>query len=792
MRKLCLLFGFFLLVSLITEGGLCAQSSIAPSPTGEGKTSGQSGYAGSRSCIACHEKFYRLWSTSFHGLAMQPYSGALAKEKLTPQDKDIAIGAFRYRMDVSPGGGVMTESGPKGTKRYPIEQVMGGKNVCYFLTPLEKGRLQTLPLAYDVNRREWLDTAASGIRHIPEQGEGAPYHWKDPEYTFNSQCYSCHVSQLSTNYDSKADTYRTVWREPGINCEACHGPSEAHNRAMEAAPKGTSPTDLKIISWKKFTTAQRSDTCSPCHAKMSPITNTFMPGDRFFDHYDLEALENPDYYPDGRDLGENFTYTTWRMSPCVKSGTLDCLHCHTSSGRYRFKAEDKLNHDCLPCHENRVKNASAHTNHPKESSGNRCVACHMPMTEFARMKRSDHSLLPPMPAATIAYKSPNACNICHAGKDARWADGKVRQWRTRDYQAPYLRRAGLVAAARKGNWSKLPDMGAYLKSKDRDEIFAASLIRLLRSCPRQDKWPMILSAMDDPSPLVRSAAAETLSENPSEKAYRALVKATGDGYRLVRVRAVAALAGSAQPALGKADQQNVDKALREYVNSLSIGADHWSSHYNMGNYLLKTGYPKQALESYRTAVKRDPRTPVPLVNMSMAYARLSDRENAEKSLRAALKLDPRSAPAHVNLGLLLAEQKKTKEAEEHFRLAIKYDPRMAEAAYNLGILLSKESPQESLKMLRKAYGLSPNPKYGYVLAFFENQAGNKKEAAGILRKVIETKPAAADPYLLLGSIYESEGKRKDAAHVYKEASGNENLTPQDRSLFERKSRLIKE
>ena len=29
-------------------------------------------WAGSRSCRDCHEKFYQLWSTSFHGLAMQP------------------------------------------------------------------------------------------------------------------------------------------------------------------------------------------------------------------------------------------------------------------------------------------------------------------------------------------------------------------------------------------------------------------------------------------------------------------------------------------------------------------------------------------------------------------------------------------------------------------------------------------------------------------------------------------------------------------------------------------------
>ena len=33
-----------------------------------------SSYAGSVSCRECHEKFYKLWSTSRHGLAMQPYT----------------------------------------------------------------------------------------------------------------------------------------------------------------------------------------------------------------------------------------------------------------------------------------------------------------------------------------------------------------------------------------------------------------------------------------------------------------------------------------------------------------------------------------------------------------------------------------------------------------------------------------------------------------------------------------------------------------------------------------------
>ena len=115
------------------------------------------GYVGSVSCRECHERFYQLWSTSFHGLAMQPYTPQFAKAKLTPQKKDITIGKSSYEADISGDKGWVTEKGkwPWNRKKYPIEHVLGGKNVYYFLTPLERGRLQVLPLAYDVTKKAW-------------------------------------------------------------------------------------------------------------------------------------------------------------------------------------------------------------------------------------------------------------------------------------------------------------------------------------------------------------------------------------------------------------------------------------------------------------------------------------------------------------------------------------------------------------------------------------------------------------------------------------------------------------
>ena len=133
-------------------------------------------YAGSKSCIECHGKFYQLWSTSRHGLAMQPYTPEFARANLTPQTKDLVIGKYRYRADIGPKAGWVLETDPKGKKKkYPILHALGGKNVYYFLTPLERGRLQTLPVAYDVRSKQWFDTAASGVRHFdssPPRGAG--------------------------------------------------------------------------------------------------------------------------------------------------------------------------------------------------------------------------------------------------------------------------------------------------------------------------------------------------------------------------------------------------------------------------------------------------------------------------------------------------------------------------------------------------------------------------------------------------------------------------------------------
>jgi tetratricopeptide (TPR) repeat protein len=358
----------------------------------------------------------------------------------------------------------------------------------------------------------------------------------------------------------------------------------------------------------------------------------------------------------------------------------------------------------------------------------------------------------------MAYKSPNACNMCHTDKDAAWADQYVREWRTtRDYQAPLLKRAALIDGARKRDWKQLPSMLDYIISKDRDEVFATSLIRLVPSSGDARIPPILLKSIKDPSPLVRGAAADALQHVQTREAAQALVMATGDDYRLVRVRAAASLAGYHNLPLNEADKKSVDAANKEYLASLTARPDQWSSHYNLGNYYLNRNDPKKAISSYNTSLKLEPRAVLAMVNESMAYARMGDIKKADDSLKKALKLAPDNAAANFNMGLLKAEQNEPKGAEQYLKKALKADPQMAQAAYNLCVITAKDRINEAVSYCKKAAELRPQePRYAYTLAFYLNQKGDRNEAVKTLQTLVEKYPGYKDAEMLLEKISKNE------------------------------------
>ncbi len=742
-------------------------------PVGEGE------FLGSKSCIQCHERFYQLWSPSHHGKAMQPIDTNFFEHENLSSSENFTLEGKTYNVVVGDSTMVMYEKDSTTVNEFDVVWALGGKNTFYFLTPMGKGKLQTIPLAYDVNRKAWYNNPQSAVRHFGEGITDEALPWKDRMYTFNTSCYSCHVSQLNTNFDLTTDSYKTTWKEAGINCETCHGPSSEHVRLFQNAKEGETFDDIGLIVTKTFTKEQHNSACAPCHAKMSPITPSYMPGDPYFDNYDLTTLENPDFYPDGRDLGENYTYTSWMQNKCNRESDLHCVICHTSSGRNRFA--DNPNAACASCHKENAENVVEHSGHKAGSQGAICVNCHMPQTEFGRMIRTDHSFRPPMPEATIKFGSPNACNICHTDKSPEWANKIVKKRKHSNYQEETLEWAQLIKEARNSDWTHLNKMLQHINEGKLNEVVLTSFIRLLANCHDDSKWETIINALNSKYTLVRAAAASGLTGNFSEQARNALVGACKDKYRLVRVSAAVPLAAFPPEQFSASDAQVVAKATEEYMNSVVTRPDNWSSHYNLGIFHQNQGDTKKALESYEIAARLYPESLMPLINSSVLYSFIGNTAKAEENLKKVVELDPDNEAANLNLGLLLAEQGKMDEAEKALKIALKANPEQAVAAYNLSVITAPQNIQDAVHYAEIAAKAQPDdPKYAYTLAYYQSENNQKKEAVKTLKGIIKDNPLYLSAVSFLADIYIKDGKKQEAVALYQQALKTEGITDQDK------------
>lgn len=688
-------------------------------------------YAGSASCRECHEKFYQLWAPSHHGKALQPWSAELAAA-IPEHSGTIEVEGKHYQAFITPERGWVSED---GTHEYDIVYTLGGKNYYNLLTLLPDGRLQVLPIFYDVRNKVWENTTMSMLRHFDDGRVDAPLTWRDSMLTFNAACFSCHVSQIDSNYDPETDTYATTWNEPGISCESCHGPSSEHIRIFKETPEGTLPENMGLIGWHDMSLEEQSSTCAGCHTKGGPISEGFETGELYWDHYDLTTFEHTDYYPDGRDLGENYTMGSWWLSPCVKEGNLTCTDCHTSSGRDKNK--NNPNDACVTCHQKRVNNVKTHSHHEDLT----CVACHMPMNPFGGMNQSDHSMRPPMPNLSKAVGSRNACVMCHKDKDNDWALKNIKKWHPtfEEDTASELERALLVKALREGDWKKLPAVYAFINNPESNPLFVTSLIRMLP--PSSDPHPHSIFQKlitDSEYPLVRSAAATALNADTLSTDRPALFKALHDPYRLVRVRAVERLIALPDSDIPKEYRAAFDAAEKEMWSSLNLRQDHWSTHYNAGNILMRQNRLDEATVKYDRAHKLRNDIPQPLINGSMAFAQLGNLTDAETRLRKATQLPEPSAEAHFNLGLLYAEQGRTDEAQKQLTRSLEINPQNAQAAYNLAIMLAGKNYPETFRLLNEAIKADPyNPRTVQTLAFYYMKTRQPNLARKVIKQAFE-------------------------------------------------------
>jgi uncharacterized protein (TIGR03790 family) len=183
-------------------------------------------------------------------------------------------------------------------------------------------------------------------------------------------------------------------------------------------------------------------------------------------------------------------------------------------------------------------------------------------------------------------------------------------------------------------------------------------------------------------------------------------------------------------------------------------------------------FSKRRLEVARVVMKDTPPKAISLFLRAEVQVRRGDNEGARRSLEEATQIAPNSASIQLQLALMYEEASEWAKAMERFRQVLKVQPKSVIALNNLAYSLAvrQKAPEEARPLAQRAVSLAPNnPEIVDTLAWIEHLLGNDREAARLLRPVVQKGTGSADIRLHAAIVFAAIGEDRAADAQLKEA-----------------------
>ncbi|MTH16988.1 cytochrome c3 family protein [Flavobacterium sp. LC2016-01] len=376
MKKYRILFALIFLAVCFTSCKNSSDDYIDPRGTD---------YAGSESCIQCHQTQYDMALKSSHFKATAPaISGNVLGEfdkgdHTFIYDKDTKLVMEKHGDSLFQ---VLYKNGKK-VEAHSFDIVFGIKHAqtsVYW----RNNNTYELPLSYYNAINNWATS--------PGFPADKPYF----DRMVVKDCYSCHASNASSrsvNQNSaeknmmSMDVEDIIKKETivyGIDCEKCHGPAKKHVEFHLKNPN--IKVANSITSFKNLSRQQRLDACALCHAgndgmKMKSRFD-FKPGDNLTDYYRATRSVTDTAKFDVH--GNQFRLLA--QSKCfINSEKMDCITCHNphENASKNMASYSKI---CMSCHQGLKHNEKTLQLMPEKLLASNCVECHMPKKASGSIK----------------------------------------------------------------------------------------------------------------------------------------------------------------------------------------------------------------------------------------------------------------------------------------------------------------------------------------------------------------------------------------------------------------------
>ncbi len=732
-------------------------------PPGELRGVGATGiaYVEDATCAGCHEAERRAWTGSHHDLAMQPAT----PETVLGDFGNATFSRFGVTSRFFTRGGrffVNTEGADGAPADFELTHTFGADPLQQYLAPFPGGRLQSLPIAWDTRRGEWF--------HLyPEEriAPGDPLHWTGRHQTWNAMCAECHSTNVRKNYDAAGDTYRTVWDAIDVGCQACHGPGERHVEwasAERLEPGSGSAAAGLVVDLDDSDPQREIEACAGCHAHRQRLNRVDRHARPFLDDFLPSTLRAGLYYPDGQIRDEVYVWGSFAQSRMYRAG-VRCSNCHDPHGLGLRVEGNAL---CLQCHRDTPDarfptlqparyDTPAHHFHEPESTGARCVSCHMPARTYLVVDpRRDHSFRVPRPDLSATLGTPNACTLCHTEETDAWAAARAAEWWGAPRSPHFAER---LAAARRGDPTAATGLQALARDGSQPAIVRATALEHLREYgPRA--LQAAAAAAADPDPLVRASAAGVLEHADPPRRTAALVPLLDDPIRAVRIAAARALASVPRAALDPRQAPRFEAARAELVDAQAASADLPGAHLNLGVLHSREGNPAEAERAYRRALQLDPAFAAAALNLANLLNRQGRNDEAEAALREGVERTPEEGELHYSLGLLLAEEERHERAAASLGRAAGLLPARARVRYNQGLVLWRLGRMDEAEAaLAAANAVAPrDPDVLAALVQLLLASGDLARAEAHAEALQQLDPAAAGPRRLLDEVRRRAGR----------------------------------
>jgi tetratricopeptide (TPR) repeat protein len=202
-------------------------------------------------------------------------------------------------------------------------------------------------------------------------------------------------------------------------------------------------------------------------------------------------------------------------------------------------------------------------------------------------------------------------------------------------------------------------------------------------------------------------------------------------------------------------------------------------HIVQGNQFAKDGLLREAVDSYKKAIAKEPNNLTAYRNLGIVLVKAGDTANAIINLEKSLADFEDNFEANFYLGEAYRSEEKLSEAIFRYKKSLKIHEDEPKALKSLAWSYYKiRFYSEAIKLAQRLQKITPNDEQSVmILARVQMKLKRDADALAILRKGMEKADPQTHPYFLsvIGEIQASQGKTNDALATWKQALSSQPL-----------------